>query len=397
MINATNTSTAPSSNPTRMSVVVRTPATSREPAQSERTGGSSEVRDVRHRHHHHHHADRGRSRDSAEASSEAFLTLKVKIQQTVSSLMDKGAGAPAAVEPGAESPAPASGGALKISAKFEMSGPEGSLEASMKIRLDSGSADAASGFAAVMQSFAETLYAALQTLYGAAPASPPAGAVTGPPAGAPTALPAPSPPADTPASPAAAAPPPAVTTPLVADAPAAADSTAVLPTAPTPIASAVTPSVAGSDAGNAARSLTIKLRLTYDAFGSSLGPLVNQLAQPGVGNDRPEVSPLLGDLAERFAQMMSLASGGGAGAPSLNTFLTALSRSFFGVGGTEAPVSALPAPAANAPADPAPATTAAPPAQSATQHFTAMAEYKQVLSFGAAPVTLRSSLAYGFA
>jgi hypothetical protein len=281
---------------------------------------------------------------------------------------------------------------LQIKAKFELSGPEGSIEARMKIRLDSGSADAAAGFAAVMQSFAETLYAALQTLYGGAQASPPTGAVTAPPAGAPAALPAPSPAVAAPASPAAAAPPSAITTPVVADAAAAADSTAV-PAA----ASAVTPSPAGSDAVNASRSVTVKLRLTYDAFGSSLGPLVNQLAQPDVSNNRPDVSPLLGDLAERFAQMMSLAPGAGAGAPSLNTFLTALSRSFLGAGGTASPTSPLSAPAGNARTDPAPAATAAPPAQAPAQRFTAMAEYRQVLSFGDAPASLRSSLVYGFA
>lgn len=395
MINATNTSTAPSTNPTRMSVVVRTPATPRAPAQSERTDRSSEVRDVQRGHH--HHAHRGRRRESAEASNEAFATLKVKIEQTVSSLMDKSAGAAAAAEPGAASAAPASGGVLQIKAKFEMSGPEGSIEARMKIRLDSGSADAASGFAAVMQSFAETLYAALQTLYGGAQASSPAGAVTAPPAGSSATLPAPAPAAAAPASPAAAAPAPAVATPVVADVPAAADSTEVLPPAATPITNAVTPSAVGNDAANASRSLTVKLRLTYDAFGSSLGPLVNQLAQPGVGSDRPDLSPLLGDLAERFAQMMSVATGGGAGAPSLDTFLAALSRSFFGAGGTASPTPALPAPSANTPADPAPVTAAVPPAQPATQRFTAMAEYKQVLSFGDAPITLRSSFVYGLA
>ncbi|HYN38232.1 MAG TPA: hypothetical protein VES39_03170 [Rhodospirillales bacterium] len=380
MINATNTSTAPSTNPARMSVVVRAPATPREPAQSERTDRSSEVRDVQRGLH--HHAHRGRHRESAEPSNEAFATLKVKIQQTVSSLMDKGAGA--AAEPGAESAAPASGGVLRIKAKFEMSGPEGSIEARMKIRLDAGSADAAAGFAAVMQSFAETLYAALQTLYGGAQASPPAGAVTPPPAGAPAALPATSPAAAAPASPAAAAPPPAVATPVVAEAATAAavaaNSTAVLPPAVLPLASAVTPSAAGSDAANASRSLTVKLRLTYDAFGSSLGTLVNQLAQLDVSNDRPDVSPLLGDLAERFARMMSLAPGAGSGAPSLNTFLSALSRSFFGVGADMAQ--------ATTPAsDTAPGEViapAAPPSQAAIQRFTAMAEYRQVFSFGTA-------------
>jgi hypothetical protein len=295
-------------------------------------------------------------------------------------------------EPGAESAAPAAGGILQIKAKFEISGPEGSIEARMKIRLESGSAETGAGFAAVMQSFAETLYAALQTLYGGAQASPPTGAVTAPPAGAPAALPAPSPAVAAPASPAAAAPPSAITTPVVADAAAAADSTAV-PAA----ASAVTPSPAGSDAVNASRSVTVKLRLTYYAFGSSLGPLVNQLAQPDVSNNRPDVSPLLGDLAERFAQMMSLAPGAGAGAPSLNTFLTALSRSFLGAGRTASPTSPLSAPAGNARTDPAPAATAAPPAQAPAQRFTAMAEYRQVLSFGDAPASLRSSLVYGFA
>ncbi len=145
--------------------------------------------------------------------------------------------------------------------------------------------------------------------------------------------------------------------------------------------------------------MSIKLRLTYDSFENNLGPLVNQLAQPNLGDALPGLTALLGDLADRFGTLLSQTSGAGAGAPSLQEFLTALSGSFFGpkpdAAATQLPAgpptdaaTEVTAGAAKGPALPAELPAAAP-APAAAQHYTALTEYKQVLAYSDAGSSVR--------
>lgn len=147
-----------------------------------------------------------------------------------------------------------------------------------------------------------------------------------------------------------------------------------------PVGAADTPA---STAPASSSSLSIKLRLTYNSFGSQLGSLTQQLAQPGAANAAPGMAGLLGDLSTRFEQMLSLTSGGRS--PSLNDFLDALAKSF------AQPASATPSAntATQAPtAEPAtPATDAAAASLPTTPGTPALAPYGQVLSFS---VSMRS-------
>jgi hypothetical protein len=140
-------------------------------------------------------------------------------------------------------------------------------------------------------------------------------------------------------------------------------------------------------------SVSIKLRLTYNSFDDSMGSLVNQLAQPGVGSSVPAVGAMFKDLTDRFSQLLS--SSGQQDQMSLNGFLTALAGSLNAP--ATAPVdAAVPAltdetgepvaepvtdpsadPAADASGDAAPATPTLPKV-----YRNAMAEYEQVLKFG---------------
>jgi hypothetical protein len=379
MINATNTSTAPSSNPARMPVVVRSPAPPREPAQAERTNRSAEVREVPEvrdvRRGHHHHAHRGGRRESADPSGEAFATLKIKIQQTVASLI--AAGTDETDAPSTDgAPGPGSEGVLKFSAKIRMSGPDGTLDAQLKLRLDGGSAADGGGFAAAVQGFTQALFSALQALYGGARP-----ALEAPPV-------------------AAAAPSSGATTTTVAT-PVVADNAGEDTTIPTPA-----PAASEALSPNGSRAVSVRLRLSYDAFGSNLGSLVNQLAQPEGSSAAAGMTAWLDDLGERFGQMMSLAPNSGAEVPTLDAFLTALARSLFGAGSETAVPSGetalvdTPVPEAT-PA--APVTTTATLAPPTAQRFVAMAEYRQVVSYGDAALSVllqggpRGSALYGLA
>jgi hypothetical protein len=368
------------------------------PGRSERHDDASEVRRLRHAEHEHHHdhGHRASRRDGGESSGAAFTTLKLKIEETFSSLTGGGGDG--------ESTATDFEGQFK--ARFQFSGPEGQFVAKLKFKLDSDSATGGADFASAIQGFTQTLFAALNTLYRGD--LPPPAAPT-PPAVAAVAAGAGSGGTTTPALPSAStSPTPAIDTTPVSE-PAAAAITPVL-TNPPP----ATPPTPASGTGQATTSFSIKFRATYDSFESNLGPLVNQLAQPNLGDAFPALTSLLNDLNQRFGELVSRTpAAAGTVAPSLNDFLKALSTSFFGT---------LPEPAGAADAtDPSTGTATdaaathlavtapsvgdsaatesavadpASPSLVSTQRATAMVQYQQVLTYSDAgsSLSLRTSL-----
>ncbi len=350
-------------------------ATSAPPATNgtDATAEVGRTRHHEHEHHHHHDDDEGHRASRREGDSQAgqaYTTLKLKIEETFSSLTAPGS----AQDPSAAS----SSFEGKFAASFKLSGPEGTIDATLKLQLDTDSAQGAADFASLIQGFAQTLFSALKTLYDAGPASPSGTAGLPAPASGSPSTPAPTLTNDatTPASTAAASGSPNAPTPT----PAASASSVE------PAASSAAPPASGTSV----TSLSIKVRATYDPFGSNLGPLVNQLAQPQTGELFPQLSSMLEDLSTRFGQLLSQApaTATGASAPSLGDFLNSLSRSLSD-STTSGSATAAPAPAAAAPAaSPSPAVdTPAPAADSGStpplsaQHFIAMAQYQQVLSY----------------
>ena len=368
------------------------------PGRSERHDDASEVRRLRQAEHEHHHdhGHRASRRDGGESSGAAFSTLKLKIEETFSSLTGGGDENVEGSESGFEG---------QFKARFQFSGPDGQFVAKLKFTLDSDSAAGGADFAAAIQGFTQTLFAALNTLYRGdlpPPATPtlPAPAEVGAVGG--------SGGTTTPAlTQATTSPNPAVdTTPVTEPVPAATTPVVTTPppaTLPTPATST----------GQATTSFSIKFRATYDSFESNLGPLVNQLAQPNLGDAFPALTSLLDDLNQRFGELVSQTPSAGTGAPSLNDFLKALSASFFGT---------LPKPPSEADAtDPSPGVTTdagataidptaptvddpaatdsavadtALPSPVNTQRATAMVQYQQVLTYSDAgsSLSLRASL-----
>lgn len=277
--------------------------------------GAGEVRRL-HGHHHHGHERRAERRserrEEREDRGEAFAQLKLKIEQTFTGLP------PADSDTDDAEGSVASGGfEAELKMKISVSGPDGRVDARIKLSLEaSGDGSAAgSNFAGALQSFTEALFSALKTLYGTAGPQTPVSSAATPllPAGAPAAVPAPA------SAPAA--------DPVVVDVPA----------------EAAAPEAAAAPNG-AAGSLSIRVRVAYTSFDSQIGPLAQRLAQPGIGNDVPAVGAMFGDLAERFSQLLSAAPNGGNPPPTLASFLAALAQSFAGPR-PEAPISLAPAPA----------------------------------------------------
>lgn len=370
------------------------------PARPEGTEEVPEARRLRHDDHEHRRGRHHRTSrsDDAAGSGAAFTTLKLKIEQTFSALTGAGSGDD-------DSSTTVSGFEGEFQAKIQFSGSEGEFKAKLKFSLDSDSATGAADFASALQGFAQTLFAAQNALYGGdtAPATP-----TLPDAGGSTAPITPPALSDTPTPTV-----PAVTDPVVTPPPA--DAAPIVPGPPS-----ATPQPLPS---RASTSISIKLRATYDSFENNLGPLVNQLAQPNLTDAFPALTSLLGDLADRFGQLVSQTPAAGANAPSLNDFLKALSGSLFGTlppSSVEAPTADLstaalseapaaastaaattdPAATATTLADPAvtdPVVTDTPsPAPSAVtaQRYTATLQYQQVLAYSDAgsSVSLRTSL-----
>ena len=321
--------------------------------------------------HHHRRDHRVSHAERQDASGTAFATLKLKIEETFSSLT----GAGDSNDDSAESTSSFEG---EFQARFQFSGPDGEFKAKLKFSMDSDSAQSGTDFASALQGFAQTLFAALNALYGgsASPTTPTLPAPADGGASTPT-LPTPAPTSASTSATAAVdatpvgATPPADTPPEVAPA----------PTAP--------PNPVTGGFATTTTSFSIKLRATYDSFENNLGPLANQLAQPNVGDAFPALTSLLNDLADRFGQLVSHSPAAGTSAPSLQDFLKALSGSFFGPkpAATTEPVAADPAPSATASADIAPAVTdpglpETPLAADTTmQRYTAMAQYRQVLTY----------------
>ncbi|MDO9314776.1 MAG: hypothetical protein Q7T97_09555 [Burkholderiaceae bacterium] len=360
------------------------------PPRSEGSDETSKVHRARHEgHEHHRHHDRADSQSDRQDSGAAFTTLKLKIQETFSSLTGSGRRS----DDDDESSTAASGFEGEFKASIQFSGPGGEFKAKLKFSLDGDSANGGTDFASALQGFAQTLFAALNTLYGGSPSPT-----------TPT-LPAPA------GSVAAGATPPTpsltntATTALPAGSTAQADATPPADSAPvvTEPTSATSPLVT-SNASRASASISIKLRATYDSFENNLGPLVNQLAQPNVSDAFPALASLLSDLTERFGQLVSQTSAANASAPSLKDFLTALSGSFFGPqsGAATDPAKAdASTPAASAAAAGAQPTVtdavvadAPQAANTAPQRYTATAQYKQMLTYtdAASSFSLQSSL-----
>lgn len=350
------------------------------PARPEGTDDSSEVRRLRHRDHEHHHDhDHRTSRsDDQGYSGSAFTSLKLKIEETFSSLTGR-------TGTDAEDSTSSSEFEGEFQARIQFSGPDGEFKAKLKFSLDSDSATAGADFASAMQGFAQTLFAALNALYGG-------GSTPALPGPTESTTPVGTDPAATPALP---APPPAPA-PVADDTVAAAPAPAANPE-PIVVAPPASPSTPTTGSFSpTTTSFSIKLRATYDSFENNLGPLVNQLAQPDVGNAFPALTSLLQDLADRFGQLVSQAPAEGSNAPSLQDFLQALSGSFFtpqpeasaDPATADPSTPALPAPQTDAPPTD-PVVTDAPTAPAPTsQRFTAMAQYRQVLTYSDAGSSL---------
>ncbi|MFM9914969.1 MAG: hypothetical protein ACKVOX_04100 [Rhizobacter sp.] len=351
------------------------------PVRAEGSGETSDVHRARHEgHEHDHRHDREASPSDGQDSGAAFTTLKLKIQETFSSLTGSG-------RSDDDSSTAASSFPGEFNASIQFSGPGGEFKARLKFSLEGDSTNGGTDFASTLQAFAQTLFAALNTLYGSSPS--------------PTTPTLPAPAANAAAGSTAPAPTNTATTALPAVGAAQAGATPTAAAAPVVVAptSAASPAAASS-ASRASASISIKLRATYDSFENNLGPLVNQLAQPNVGDAFPALTSLLGDLTERFGQLVSQAPAAGASAPTLKDFLTALSGSFFGPqsGAATQPVKAdASAPAATGAQPPAadPVVNDATKAPDTTpQRYAAMAQYKQTLTYtdAASSFSLQSSL-----
>lgn len=356
---ATQASTGATTGPATDATAVTAPATT--------------VVEGHHRHHEHHGED---DEHHGHHDQQAYMALQIKVEQTFSALTSSGANA-AATDPNA--PAPAADGdsdedgggfAATLKAKFSLS--QGGLSASLSIRMESEGQAGSADLAAQMQGFVQTLYAALHTLFGGNAANPNTTLGTPVNTGAAAAL--------TGSAGAAAAPTTAGTTSPTADAaasPAGADASAAPATDAG--ASAAAGTAATSPSANASGSLSIKLRLTYNSFGSQLGPLTQQLAQPGAAQAAPGMADLLGDLSTRFGQLLSASPAGSGSGLSLGDFLNALAQSFAPATTAQAPANDAGAAAAATPDASAVPDTAAP----ASSPMPASVAYGQVLSFSA--------------
>jgi hypothetical protein len=332
-----------------------------------------------HHHRHHEHHDEG-DEHSGHHDQQAYMALQIKVEQTFTALTSSATSA-SATDPNASATTPAATGdegedggsfAATLKAKFSLS--QGGMSASLSIRMSSEGQAGSGDLAAQMQGFVQTLYAALHTLFGGSAANPNATLGTPVDTGAAAAL------AGSTASAPTATGATASTAPASATPDAAESSTAPATDASATTAAAAAP--AASTPANASGALSIKLRLTYNSFGSQLGPLTQQLAQPGAAQAAPGMANLLGDLSAQFAQMLSASPAGSGSGLSLGAFLNALAQSF----APAAPAATQPggptpaaAPEASAPAT-TPATASDSPAPASTP---AASAYGQVLSFSA--------------
>lgn len=400
---------------------------------AETTTAPSEVRKANHKHDDHDHGwHRGQhtgSTDASQASGEAYTSLKIKIEQTFSSLLNHGDDS-AGTDDSSTDTAASFEGVFK--ARIQLSGPDGTVEAKLKLKFQGDGAQTGDDFKNALQGFTDALFSALRSLYGTPPsaiadnAPAPAVSTTAPTAvtATPSGLGAADPGATNPvALPTASAP-----TPSTASSDVATATDTSTPPTPAPAPAQTNTSTAFN------RSVTIKLRLTYDSFNNNVGGLVNQLAQPNITDAFPGLGSALDDLASQFDKLLSLAPAASGTPPTLGQFLSALSQAFGGNGAagaqaaaTASPTPTLPAPetsqtdaaaiaagsvpaATNSIADEAaetPAVMAAetppPPSTATLQHYTAMAEYKQVLSYSDAgssfslQTRLRASAVYELA
>lgn len=305
------------------------------------------------------------------------MALQIKVEQTFSALTAPSTGAPAAAGIPAGSAADgdsdeAGGFAATLKAKFDLS--QGGFSASVSIRVGSEGQAGNGDFAAQMQGFVQTLYAALHTLFGGNQAHP--NATHGTPVTTGVAAALPGAPAGTTAPAAPAADDAAASAGVPATSTPATDAPAATAAGVTGSATAAGTTAAAAPATSSA-SMSIRLRLTYNSFGSQMGPLTQQLAQPGAAQAAPGMADLLGDLSTRFSQLLAASPTGSGGGLSLSDFLNALAQAF-SAGGANPPatVEASATPAATAPAaDTVAATTPAT--------APATASYGQVLSFSA--------------
>lgn len=330
--------------------------------------GTNDARRVHGGHERRHERREERRTERRDDRSEAFAQLKVKVQQTLQG------SAPAEAGGSGDN-----GFEAELKASIHLSGPNGSVDAKIKLSLDaeSGASNGGDGndFASALQGFTEALFSALKTLYGAEPQTPQSATST---VSAPVLTDAlASAPSTTIAS--------STDTPAPATEAAAGSAPAAVPSTDTPAPAESATSTPSSASGSA--SLSIRVRMTYGSFDGQLGALTHRLAQPDVGGDVPAVGAMFNDLAARFSQLLSTAPGDGAHT-TLGGFLAALAHAFKQPsGGT--PIKAGPADgaadagaAAEAPAptvavgEPAPTATAP-----STQAVSASFSYRQLMTY----------------
>jgi hypothetical protein len=303
-------------------------------------------------------------------SGQGFTTLKFKVSETFSALSNGGSSTQDATD--------GTDASSDVNAS-DTAGSGGQLEFKMQISMKTLSDGASVDISAAMQKFVETLYSALKVLHGADPSA----ANTLPSDGADAGV--------------------AATDSLAlgGDSAQAANADEAVSSAdqsvdPNASADASTTDASGTDAAASTSqplsSVSVKLRLTYNSFDDSMGSLVNQLAQPGVGSAVPAVGAMFKDLTDRFSQLLS--SAGQSDQQSLNGFLKALASSFGAPAASAAnDTAALPTDNGDATGDGTdPSTTDAAAGSETTDvtatptptkaYRTAMAEYEQVLSFG---------------
>jgi hypothetical protein len=318
-----------------------------------------------HRHQHQEHHGDG-DEHSGQHDPQAYMELKIKVAQTFSALTAP-SGTPADGTPSAPATTDAASGGFAAMLKARFSVSEGGMSASVSIRMSAEGQTAGTDLGAQMQGFVQTLYAALHTLFGGNPAGANTTAGTPVSTGAAAAL------TDASNAPAAAGTV-SGTAPTSTAATSAADVTAG--TAAGPVGAATTPANAAASPAPATSSLSVRVRLTYNSFGSQLGSLTQQLAQPGAATAAPGMGDLLSELSVRFGQMVSMSPNSGASRPTLSDFLTALAQSFSPATGTSTSSSQAPTSDTTPPVtDPA---VTSPPATTS-----ALAPYGQVLSFSA--------------
>jgi hypothetical protein len=341
--------------------------------------GAGEVSGSGRVHRHGHHGEgHDRGQDSEQRglgqSGQGFTTLKLKVTETFSALSSGSSSTQDAVDDTDADTSVDSGDSTSAATASAATGRQ--IEFKMQISMPGSSDGASLDIGAAMQKFVETLYSALKVLHGAEPS-----------------VPSTSPSEVTDAEAVAAdslalsgeGDPAATAEEVVSGTEGEADATTT-DTTGTNASAPTSPPLS---------SVSIKLRLTYNSFDDSMGSLVNQLAQPGVGSSVPAVGAMFKDLTDRFSQLLS--SSGQQDQMSLNGFLTALAGSLNAP--ATAPVdgeAAVPAltdetgepvaepvtdpsadPAADASGDAAPATPTLPKV-----YRNAMAEYEQVLKFG---------------